>query len=361
LTKSTNTNAIVGIMSGTSLDGLDIAVCEFKKSKKGYKYKITGAQTIEYTDKLKRQLKTIYNGTAHDYFKLNHQFGTFIGLQVKNFLKKNKLKAQAIASHGHTIFHEPKLGFSTQIGCGASIAASSGLKTVCDFRSLDVAFHGQGAPLVPIGDSLLFNEFEACLNLGGIANISFSNSSKKRIAFDICICNIALNYLAEKKGKPFDKDGKMAKKGTVNQALLKKLNAFDFYSKKGSKSLGFEWFELHVLPLLSSLKNNVIEDTMATFAEHIAIQISTILNKNKIKNVFVTGGGAFNTHLIQLIKQKTKCKISIPNSEIINFKEALIFAFLGYLRINEEVNTLKTVTGAKQNSIGGAIYLAKSK
>ena len=360
MTKNTHNNAIVGIMSGTSLDGLDIALCQFEKLKKGYKYTIIGAQTIEYTDKLKHQLKTIYKGNAHDYFKLNHQFGAFIGSSVKSFLKKNNLKAQAIASHGHTIFHQPKLGFSTQIGNGASIAAASGLNTVCDFRSLDIALMGQGAPLVPIGDLLLFTEFEACLNLGGIANISFSNKLKKRIAFDICICNIALNYLAEKKGKPFDKDGKMAKKGKINTPLLKKLNAFDYYTKRGSKSLGFEWFESTILPLLSPLKNNVIEDTLATFSEHIAIQISSVLNKNKINNILVTGGGVLNTHLIQLIKQKTKCKISIPPNEIINFKEALIFAFLGYLRINEKINTLKSVTGAKQNSIGGTIYLTKS-
>lgn len=344
-------------MSGTSLDGLDMAVCDFKPSKNGYNYHIVAAKTIEYTKELKQQLKTIYKGNALQFIKLNQQFGVFIGNAVASLLKQQKIKANAVASHGHTIFHQPQLGFSTQIGCGATIAAITKLTTVCDFRTLDIALHGQGAPLVPIGDALLFNEFDACLNLGGIANISFNNKQKKRLAFDICICNIALNYFAEKKGKAFDKNGKMAKKGTVNQILLKKLNSLKYYSKKGSKSMGIEWFYENILPLFTSTKNDAAEDALATITEHIALQIASVINKNKIKNVFVTGGGTFNTYLLELIKQKTSCKIIIPSNEIVNFKEALIFAFLGYLRLNEKTNTLKSVTGALHNSIGGAVYL----
>lgn len=346
-------------MSGTSLDGLDMAICEFKPLKKGYKYRILAAKTIEYTDELSSQLKTIYKGNAYQLVKLNQEFGAFIGKSVAAFLKQKKIKATAIASHGHTIFHQPKLGFSTQIGCGATIAANSGLTTVCDFRSLDVAFHGQGAPLVPIGDLLLFNEYDACLNLGGIANISFNNKSKSRLAFDICVCNMALNYLANKSGKSFDENGEMAKKGKVNFQLLKKLNSFDYYSKKGSKSLGFEWFEKHLLPILKGITKNNLNDALATLTNHIATQIASTLKTNKLKSVFVTGGGAHNNYLIELIKQKTTCKIIIPNNQIINFKEALIFAFLGYLRLNKKTNTLKTVTGATQNSIAGAVYIIK--
>ncbi len=341
-------------MSGTSLDGLDIALCRFKKGKNGYKFKVLAAQTISYSSNLKLRLKNIYSAKALDIVQLNREFGKFLGENTRNFLKKNKLSADAISSHGHTIFHQPGLGFTTQIGCGAAIAAETKLTTVCDLRSLDVALGGQGAPLVPIGDKLLFGDHDSCLNLGGIANISFDKKGE-RLAFDICICNMVLNFLAEKNKKSFDDGGKMAAKGKVNKELLKKLNSNNFYKIKGSRSIGYENFEREILPLLKGNTN----DLLATCVEHIAQQIAGVLNTNKLKTVLVTGGGAFNTHLIALIKQKTKCKVVIPGKTIVNFKEAIIFAFLGYLRLHHRINTLKTVTGAKNNSIGGAVYLVQ--
>jgi anhydro-N-acetylmuramic acid kinase len=341
-------------MSGTSLDGLDIAVCRFKKGKKGYKFKVSAAQTIPYSSNLKLRLKNVAMAKALDLVKLNQEFGKCMGENTAKFLKQNKLTVDAISSHGHTIFHQPGLGFSTQIGCGATIAALTGVSTVCDHRSLDVALKGQGAPLVPIGDKFLFSEYDSCLNLGGIANISFDKKNK-RVAFDICICNMALNFLAEKKGKAFDESGKLAASGKVNKELLKKLNSIDFYKLKGARSLGFEDFEKDMLPFLKSSLST--QDLLATCAEHIAQNIAGILNANKLKSVLVTGGGAFNTHLLALIKQKTPCKVIVPNKTIVNFKEAIIFAFLGYLRLNERINTLKSVTGATQDSIGGAVYL----
>lgn len=339
-------------MSGTSLDGLDIALCRFKKVKNAYKFKVLAAQTIPYSSNLKLRLKNIYSAKALDIVILDREFGKFVGENTKNFLKTTKNKADAICSHGHTIFHQPGLGFTTQIGCGATIAAETKLSTVCDLRSLDVALGGQGAPLVPIGDKLLFGEYDSCLNLGGIANISFDKKGQ-RLAFDICICNMVMNFLAEKNKKSFDEGGKMAAKGKVNKELLKKLNSNNFYKIKGSRSMGYENFEREILPLLKGNTN----DLLATCAEHIAQQIAGVLNINKLETVLITGGGAFNTHLIALIKQKTKCKVVIPNKTIVNFKEAIIFAFLGYLRLHHKMNTLKTVTGAKSNSIGGAVYL----
>lgn len=341
-------------MSGTSLDGLDIALCRFKKANNGYKFKVLAAQTIPYSVALKSKLKKAYSSKAVDLVKLNHEFGKYLGESTCKFLKAHKLKADAISSHGHTIFHQPKLGYTTQIGCGATIAAITKTTTVCDLRSLDVALKGQGAPLVPIGDKLLFPKYDSCLNLGGIANISFDTKRERR-AFDICFCNMILNFLAEKKGQAFDKDGKFAASGKINKELLKKLNTLPYYKIKGSRSLGFEDYEKQLLPFLRT--KTTTNDLLATFTEHIAQQIAHILNVNKLQTVLITGGGTFNTHLIALIKQKTKCKVVIPTKTIVNFKEAIIFAFLGYLRLHHKTNTLKTVTGASRNSIGGAVYL----
>ncbi len=344
-------------MSGTSLDGLDIALCEFKESENGYEYQILDAETIPYTEIQRSKLKNCPQSSALEFAKLNQKFGKFIGKSVVTFLNKNKLKADAIASHGHTIFHQPGFGFTTQIGCGATIAASTDLTTVCNFRSLDVALNGQGAPLVPIGDKLLFGNHSACLNLGGIANISFDDEKNKRIAFDICVCNIVLNHLANLKELPYDANGDLANSGKIDKDLLQILNSLDYYKNTRNKSLGYEWFETNFLNLINSSKNKSIEDLLATFTDHAAFQIANVLNQNKIKSVLVTGGGAFNKHLITLIKQKASAEIIIPDDKITNFKEALIFAFLGYLRLNKKTNTLASVTGAKQNSIGGAVYL----
>lgn len=346
-------------MSGTSLDGLDIALCEFNQTNSDYK--LVDAVTIEYSAIWKEKLSSVQSASAQDYFKLNHEFGEFIGMQINKFLAEKKLTAHAIASHGHTVFHQPKAGISTQIGSGASIAAKTGLTTVCDFRSLDVALNGQGAPLVPIGDALLFNKYQACLNLGGIANISFENSNKQRVAFDICIANMIFNLLATDKNLSYDKDGELAANGKVNAALVSDLDQLDFYSIRGARSLGFEWFETNILPILSKYHQLSTEDKMASFAEHISTQIANIIQTNELEKVLVTGGGAFNKHLIQLLNTKIKSSVIIPESNIINFKEALIFAFLGHLRLEEKTNTLRSVTGALSDSVGGSVYFMKQE
>ncbi len=353
-TKNSHKTTILGLMSGTSLDGLDLALCEFTETKAGFEYKIAKAQTIPYTRVWTEILKIVPNMTAQQFVAVNANYGALLANEINKFLRTTSKKPVAIASHGHTIFHQPKLGFSKQIGCGATIAAHTKITTVCDFRSLDVANGGQGAPLVPIGDKLLFGKYDACLNIGGIANISF-DKNKKRVAYDICEANMLLNYLAEKTGQSFDKDGKLAKAGKINQALLKELNALAFYSQNGAKSIGREWFKKNILKRI--VKSNLpVKDLLATATEHIAQIIANELNKNKINNVLITGGGALNKHLITRIKSKTKCKIIIPDAQTINFKEALIFAFLGYLRLNEKINTLSSVTGGKSDSVGGAVY-----
>lgn len=342
-------------MSGTSLDGLDLALCEFKEHENSFK--IVKAVTIEYSTDWKNKLKTVHQSSAETFAEVNYSYGKFIGEKAFNFLKESGLKADAVASHGHTVFHQPQFGFSAQIGSGAAIAACCHLTTVCDFRSLDIAFGGHGAPLVPIGDKLLFKDYSACLNIGGITNISYDDLNGNRQAFDICITNMVFNFLAEKKGMSYDKDGLIAKDGKVITSLLEDLSEFDYYKLNGAKSLGFEWFEKNFLSHINKYKDLSIEDLMATFNEHAALEVAKVLNKNHLKNILITGGGVYNKTLIENIKDKTTANLIIPDNITVNFKEALIFAFLGYLRLNEKINTLRSVTGAKQNSIGGAVYV----
>lgn len=342
---------IVGIMSGTSMDGLDLALCEFKKHNEQVSFSLLASQTISYDDHWKQQLQNVFNASAETYFKLHSAYGAFIGAQVSAFLTKHQQSADAIASHGHTIFHQPQQGFTTQIGCGATIAAQTGITTICDFRSLDVALNGQGAPLVPIGDRDLFHQAESCLNIGGIANISFTKDTQTS-AFDICIANMALNYLTETVGKAFDESGKMAASGNYNNALLQSLLRLNTHQQ----SLGREFFENQFLPILNNLSISV-NDKLATCVEYTALQIAETLNQQQLQSVLITGGGAYNNFLIERLKHYYKGTIEIPADDIIQFKEAVIFAYLGYLRLNEKTNALSSVTKANRDSIGGAVYL----
>lgn len=361
----------LGLMSGTSVDGLDLALCSFTKKNKIYSYKTLKTQTIKYTSAWKKKLANAQKLNAKNFFELHNSYGIFLGECVNKFLLDEIKKPTVISSHGHTVFHDPKNGFSVQIGNGATIAATACVTTVSDFRSLDVALGGQGAPLVPIGDKLLFSQYESCLNLGGISNISFLKN-KLHVAFDICAVNMVLNFLSEKLGKSMDEGGKIAARGKVNTLLLKNLNNNPYYLLKNQKSIGREWVEENIFSLNqfkqnSKKESNIIaskiktEDLIATYTEHIAIQISEVLNKNKLKNVLITGGGAYNKYLIKRINFFSKTKLILPKSELINFKEAIIFGLLGALRTKEEINTLKSVTGAKKDSSGGSVYYFKAK
>jgi len=343
---------ILGIMSGTSLDGLDMALCRFYTENGQVRFELLCAETIAYEPVWKERLKNVYDATAEQYFKLHSLYGEFIAGQVNHFLEKHRQTASFIASHGHTVFHRPELSFTTQIGCGATIAAHTGIDTICDFRSLDVALKGQGAPLVPIGDRDLFPESESCLNIGGIANISFTKAGVTS-AFDICIANMALNYLAEKLGHPYDANGAIAARGKLNKNMLSDLMNL----KTGEKSLGKEWFDQHFLPVLET-HNCGVEHQLATCVEYIAIQIRGALVASSIQSVLITGGGAYNRFLTDRIKAYYKGTINIPSDNMIQFKEAIIFAYLGYLRMQEMTNTLSSVTKATHNSSGGCIYKA---
>lgn len=338
-------------MSGTSLDGLDLALCRFNNQEGTFVFEILKAETVAYSPEWKNLLSTAHTLSAEAYFQLHAKYGAFLAEQIKLFLVGIE-NPDAIASHGHTIFHRPHLGFSTQLGCGATIAAHTGITTVCDFRSTDVAFGGQGAPLVPVGDAFLFAQYAACLNIGGISNISM-DAGGKRVAYDIGIANMLLNYLAEKKGLAYDANGDHARRGKVIPEILTKVEALDYYKQKGARSLGREWFEAEVKPLFET---GVWEDLLATATEHVALRIADDINKNGLKNVLVTGGGAFNTFLLERIKAHATTELILPSKQIINFKEALIFALLGHLRLNEKNTALASVTGALRDSGGAAVY-----
>lgn len=342
---------IIGIMSGTSLDGLDMALCEFQEEKQQVHFKLIASEIINYSDIWKERLQNVCHTSAENYFKLNATYGEFIAEHINYFLKKNNQTTHYIASHGHTIFHQPALGFTTQMGCGATIASKTNIATICDFRSIDVALGGQGAPLVPIGDRDLFSQYDSCLNIGGIANISFTKNNATQ-AFDICIANMALNYLCELIGKPFDNGGLIASQGKLNTHLLAQL--LDL--KTNHQSLGREWFENHMQALLDNSSLS-IEDKLATCIEFCVIHISNVLNTHSLESVFITGGGAYNHFLIDQLKKQYSGNIVIPNDDIIQFKEAIIFAYLGYLKINNKPNALASVTKASRDSSGGCIYM----
>lgn len=350
----TDTYNVIGIMSGTSLDGLDIAYCRFEYSKRKWQYHIIKAVTVAYTDIWKKRLSEASVLSAIDFSLLNIEYGKFIGKEVKYFIKKNKLKVDFISCHGHTIFHQPDKQLTVQIGSGANIVAETGLTTICDFRTTDVANKGQGAPLVPIGDKLLFGSFDICINIGGFANLSYQKQTK-RIAYDICPANIVLNYLAKKNGKEFDSDGNFAKKGVVCKDLLGKLNKLEYYGTPAPKSLSREWFEIELIPIVESCDIST-NDLLRTATEHIAQQIAKTINNINAKKVLVTGGGAFNKFLIRNIIKKCHAEIILPEADVINYKEALIFAFLGILRWRNQNNCLKSVTAAKKDNCGGAVY-----
>jgi anhydro-N-acetylmuramic acid kinase len=346
---------IIGLMSGTSLDGLDIVYTRISTYKNKYNFEIMYCETIPYSISWENNLRNAFHQKTALIEDLNLNYGTYLGNSVNKFIKRNTItKVDFIASHGHTIFHKPNEGYTLQIGDGQTISTITGLKVICDFRTQDVEYGGQGAPLVPIGDQLLFPNYKYCLNLGGFANISFEENNK-RIAFDICPVNIVLNHYSKKLGLDFDRGGEISKTGIVHQNLLNELNTVPFYNAAIPKSLGFEFVKEIIFPIINKYQLNV-QDILRTFVAHVVFQLANCLDNNSNSSLLITGGGAFNSFLIDELKNATYNTIVIPDANIINYKEALIFAFLGLLRSKNEVNCLSSVTGAKKDHSSGKIY-----
>ena len=351
-----STYRVVGLMSGTSLDGLDLAYCVFKEVKSGWKYSLEKTSSLKYPSKWLSRLAGAHTLSGLDLMTLDADYGTYLGEMTTAFVTNNRLKVDFIASHGHTVFHQPSTGFTTQIGNGYSLYASTGLPVICDFRMLDVALGGEGAPLVPAGDKFLFHEYDICLNLGGIANLSVDVKGK-RLAYDICFCNMPLNLLSAEAGKRFDKNGMMAATGSVNKGLLDALTKL--YKKLETKrpSLGREIFEKEFAGLMSN-RSISVEDRLASFTESAAIEICRAIRSHKSSaRVLCTGGGAFNAFLIARMLEHGGDEITfiIPEDDVIKFKEALVFAFLGVLRARNQVNCLKSVTHAERDSSSGTM------
>jgi anhydro-N-acetylmuramic acid kinase len=362
------TYRVIGLMSGSSLDGLDIVFTELTENSGKWSFDIIASDCYPYEKEWIERLKNATSLSAFDYQVLHADYGHYTGRMVNRFINENHLhyKAALIASHGHTTFHLPSGKMTAQLGDGAAIAAETKLPVVSDLRALDVAFGGQGAPIVPIAEKLLFPGFNLFLNLGGIANISFNG--EKYIAFDVCPANRVLNLIANDAGKEYDENGALASRGKVDNALLDKLNAFDYYKQTYPKSLANDFGVEKVYPLLKNSGLNHA-DQLRTYVEHIVIQIFNASKGNhnpkpetRNSKLLITGGGAFNKFLIERLGSllnEHNIEIVIPDDNIIQYKEALAMALIGVLRWRLEYNVMSSVTGAERDSIGGAVWIGQ--
>ncbi|MCU0403062.1 MAG: anhydro-N-acetylmuramic acid kinase [Chitinophagaceae bacterium] len=361
----------IGLMSGSSLDGLDVAFVVFRETGGKWSYEIEVAECLPYDAEWLQKLKGATELSAKEYLILHSAYGKYTGQQVLHFIEKHNLqhRVQIIASHGHTTFHEPAMGMTAQLGDGAAIAAVSGINTISDLRAMDVALGGQGAPIVPLGEKLLFSGYPLLLNLGGIANLSAALPTGY-IAYDICPANRVLNMLANEKGAEYDQDGQIARSGFVRDEALAELNRLSYYSEPYPKSLANDFGTEIVYPLLKK-RNLGTSDAMRTMTEHIVIQITRntgrLLSKlssesNTQPKMLVTGGGALNTFLMERLANSLKplgVEMVVPDLQTIQYKEALIMALLGVLRWREENTVLHTVTGSSRSSIGGAVWIGQ--
>ena len=346
---------VIGLMSGTSLDGLDMAYVEFCFENEKWSFKLIHSKAIHYSGDWKNKLNNAMQLDALGLHLLDIELAEYFSECIHDFRKEFSIEhVDFISSHGHTVFHQPEKKLSVQIGAGQIMATNCKLDVICDFRKQDVAMGGQGAPLVPIGDKHLFSDYEFCLNIGGIANVSFDKNNK-RIAYDICAANMVFNFYAEQLNKPYDEDGRLAASGKINKTLLDQLNALPYYAQAAPKSLGKEWVFEKLIPTIDTY-NISIEDKLHTFSEHVALQISKEINaeiNNKHSKMLITGGGAYHQHLIKRLTHFCNAELIIPDKKIIEFKEAIIFAFLGVLFIRGENNCLASVTGASKDHCSG--------
>ncbi len=349
---------VIGVMSGTSLDGIDVAEITFSETTNNWHFELGVCKTYGYSKSWEDRLRGAASLTSKELEVLNREYTLYLASVIDQFINEyNVTEIDAICSHGHTILHQPHHGFTLQIGNLPELVILLQKKVVCDFRVADVALGGQGAPLVPIGDKLLFADYDYCINFGGFANISFEKKGKM-IAYDICPVNVVLNAYALKLGQAYDAEGNLAKSGKVHESLLKALNQLPFYEIAPPKSLGIEWVNTIVFPLLES-HHLAPQDVLRTFTEHIAQCVGKSLdiasNASETK-VLITGGGVYNTFLVNQIKKYTSANIVIPNPQLVEYKEALIFGLLGVLKLTNKVNVLASVTGAKRDHSSGNIF-----
>lgn len=343
----------LGVMSGSSLDGVDLALCSFTLQDEHWHFSIDDARTIPYTRAFQERLQAVMGGTALELARLDRDLGDLIGHACKELLDGRPV--DVIGSHGHTIYHKPDEGLTLQIGQGARIAAITGMPVIADFRTKDIALGGQGAPLVPLGEKLLFPEHRLFLNIGGICNIAWHQGDRV-LGYDVCIGNQALNLLAGIEGLPFDRGGELARAGAVDRTLLHQLNELPFHHRSPPRSLGREWFQEAMVPLITAPSTSV-QDRMRTVVEHIALNLTQAIGMGTEK-VLTTGGGAHNSFLVERIDSLLGARLEVPERPVVDFKEAMIFAFLGVRRLRNESTALASVTGAARDSSGGYLVNA---
>ena len=354
-----NSYNVLGMMSGTSLDGLDLAYCRFWQENETWDFEIRQCTTISYDPSLYDKLKNAIYLSEEEHAQLHEEYGQWLGKQAQQFVQKHKLPVDFIASHGHTSHHLPEEGITFQLGHGQQLANASGHKVICDFRSLDVQLGGQGAPLVPIGDELLLLAYDFCLNLGGISNISFKKN-EKRIAFDIGMANMPLNYITEKIGLKYDAGGQLAQKGILVPELSEALDQLDYYQLPYPKSTGFEWFSQEVKPLIEK-SGSTPKDLLHTIIHHNCEQIAKVIqneNQSTRGKLLITGGGALNDFFVATLQDKLgeRTEVVVPPKKLVEYKEAMVFAFMGVLRELGQTNVFASVTGASKDSCSGVIF-----
>ena len=347
---------MIGLMSGTSLDGVDLAYCRFTLENGQWGHSIEQTQTFGYPDKWQSVLRNAQDLPEESLDSLHVQLGDYFAHVIESFIETHALDVDFIASHGHTAIHRPEEGVTRQLGSGSRMSHLLGIPVINDFRSKDLRLGGQGAPLVPIGDRFLFSDYDICVNLGGFANLSYSDSGTRK-AFDICPLNMALDEVAQVAGKAFDDHGQMARTGSVSTRLVKQLNGLPYYSSSGPKSLGREWYLESFRPIWKD-RQMPMNHLAASLAEHAAIQIASAMEPVEGMNALFTGGGAYHDLLMERIAHHSEKDIHIPGDALIQYKEALVFAFLGVLRWRNEVNVLASVTGASKDHCSGVIHRA---
>ncbi len=362
---------ILGLMSGTSLDGMDIVYVQFNQTPL-LEYKVYSAETIPYTTEWKQKLTDASNLSKSELIQLDLEYGSWIAKNILAFIQTHKIHPDLISSHGHTIFHQPQNKYTLQIGNGRQICQETRIPVINNFRQQDILLGGQGAPLVPFGDELLFSEYDFCLNLGGFSNVSWKSLNTRK-ACDIAPCNILLNKICNRIHKDFDLDGMLAALGSQIEELFTKWNKLEFYKLPAPKSLGREWFEMNFQKDLENFQNST-EDLLATATNHIAYCIHSFLvrqvtnlknpmdlsgtNQAAAKRCLVTGGGAYNSTLMNTLRQYSLNQIEyvLPDKLIIEYKEAILFALLAFRRWNQELNVLASVTGAEKDHCSGDLY-----
>ena len=355
---------VIGLMSGSSLDGLDIAYVRLEEVRGKWDFEILHAECIAYSEEWVEALRNAAALPGIDYLKLDTRFGRLLGTGVNAFIARHGLehKVHFIASHGHTVFHEPDNFTTAQLGNGAVIAALTGLPVINDLRAVDVALGGQGAPIVPVGDKLLFGDYDYLLNIGGISNISVKNGDGY-VAFDVCPANQVLNRLAAREGLDMDEDGMLAAKGRVLPQLLALLAQDIFYTTAPPRSLS----NSHAIAMATAVLeagNADTTDLLATATTHIANEVERAIRLygGGIKGkMLISGGGAMNKTLVKLISERVAClgiEAVVPDVNTVMYKEALVMALLGVLRWREEANVLCSVSGASRDSVGGALWIS---